>query len=38
VAGFLREGLAVASEALLFHRRALYRIDDFGRRIDPMDL
>jgi radical SAM-linked protein len=38
VAGFLREGLTVPSEALLFHRRALYRVDDFGRRIDPMDL
>jgi len=38
VAGFLREGLTVSNEALRFHRRALFRIDDFGRRIDPMDL
>jgi radical SAM family uncharacterized protein/radical SAM-linked protein len=38
VAGFLRDGLTVPSEALQFHRRALYRIDDFGRRIDAMDL
>jgi hypothetical protein len=38
VAGFLREGLTVSNEALRFHRLALYRIDDFGRRIDPMDL
>lgn len=38
VAIFLKDGLTVPIEALPFHRRALYRMDDFGRRIDPMDL
>ncbi|MEW5795055.1 MAG: TIGR03960 family B12-binding radical SAM protein [Candidatus Zixiibacteriota bacterium] len=38
VATFLTESLTVPIEALPFHRRALYRVDDFGRRIDPMDL
>jgi len=38
VAGFLREGLTIPIEALPFHRRAVYRRDDFGTRIEPMDL
>jgi len=38
VVGFLQAGLTVPVEALWFHRRAMYRVDDFGNRIEAMDL
>ncbi len=38
VAGFLDRGLTVSTVALPFHRKALYRIDDYGNRIEAMDL
>jgi radical SAM-linked protein len=38
VATFISDGLTVPIEGLPFHRQALYRMDDFGTRIDPMDL
>jgi radical SAM-linked protein len=36
--GFLSEGLTMPIEALPFHRLAVYRLDDFGNRTEPMDL
>ncbi len=38
VATYIKDGLTVPIEGLPFHRKALYRLDDFGTRIDPMDL
>jgi len=38
VTGFLDRGLTVPTVALPFHRKDLYRIDDYGNRIEVMDL
>jgi len=38
VIGFLQQGLTVPSAALPFHRKDLYRIDDYGNRIEVMDI
>jgi len=38
VAEFLKDGLSVEIVALPFHRRALYRLDGHGRRIDVMEV
>lgn len=38
VAGFLRDGLSCDVIALPFHRRAMFREADNGRRINPMEL
>jgi radical SAM-linked protein len=38
VVGFLKDQLTVPCESLAFHRRAMYRIDDFRNRIEAMDL
>ena len=35
---YLNKGLTVAVEALPFHRKALYRVDRTGNRIEAMDL
>ena len=38
VAAFIGEGLTAPVVALPFHRRALYRIESNGRRVDAMDV
>lgn len=38
VAGFLQDQLTMPFESLPFHRLAMYRIDDFGNRIEALDL
>ena len=38
VAGFLKDKLIMPPASLPFHRLAVYRIDDFGNRIEAMDL
>lgn len=36
--GFLERGLTIPSAALPFHRKDVYRVDDYGHRIEVMDL
>jgi hypothetical protein len=38
VIGFLDRGLTVPAAALPFHRKDVYRRDDYGNRIEVMDL
>ena len=38
VVSYLKDGLKVPIEALPFHRKDLYRIDEAGNRIEAMDL
>jgi len=38
VVSFLKEQLTMPFKALPFHRRTMYRIDDFDNRIEAMDL
>ena len=38
VATFLQDGLRLDVSALPFHRKRLFRVDDTGREIDPMEL
>jgi len=38
IAELLKEGLRYPSAGMPFHRRAMYRVEPDGRRIDPMDI
>lgn len=38
IVSFLKDGLTVAPLALPYHRQAVYRIDDFGNQLNPMEL